>query len=85
MRLLDLHYGIQIPPPNGEKYGLLWWVMLAHGFFAANIAVLAWILVGSMNADVVEDSQTTTGGVPKVFFCGAQLDSKSDKRRWSDG
>ena len=78
LRLLDLHYGIQILPPNGEKYGLLWWVMLAHGFFSANIAVLAWILVGSMNADVVEDSQTSTGRRSEgLFFAGPNLIQKA--------
>ena len=57
LRLIDLNFGTTLLPPNGEQYGTLWWVMLVHSLIAASVAVLAWILVGSMTADVVEDSQ----------------------------
>ena len=77
-RLIDIHFGIQIIPPNGEIYGPLWWVMLVHHFFAAAIPVLAFILVGSMNADVVEDSMTQTGRRSEgLFFAGPHLIQKA--------
>ncbi|GIT70017.1 MAG: hypothetical protein Ct9H300mP27_11210 [Chloroflexota bacterium] len=47
-------------------------------FISANIAILAWILVGSMPADVVEDSQVQTGKTFRGFiFCGTQLVQKA--------
>lgn len=77
LRLADIWYGIQILPPNGEKYGALWWIMLIHSVFSAGIAVLAWILVGSMTADVVEDSQRKTGKRAEgLFFAGPHLVQK---------
>lgn len=78
LRLLDIWYGIQILPENGPKYGSLWWVMLGHSFVQACVAVLAWILVNSMTADVVEDSQTKTGQRSEgLFFAGPNLIQKS--------
>ncbi len=78
LRLSDLWFGTSLLPPNGEKYGALWWVMLGHGFISANIAILAWILVGSMTADVVEDSQVQTGKRSEgLFFAGPQLVQKA--------
>jgi GPH family glycoside/pentoside/hexuronide:cation symporter len=77
LRLADLWLGIGILPPNGPKYGPLWWVMLVHSFVQASVAVLAWILVGSMTADVVEDSQRQTGKRSEgLFFAGPQLVQK---------
>ncbi len=76
-RLLDLWYGTNLMPENGEKYGSLWWVMLVHSVFMAAIGVLAWVLVGSMTADVVEDSQTKTGKRSEgLFFAGPNLIQK---------
>jgi GPH family glycoside/pentoside/hexuronide:cation symporter len=78
LRLLDLWYGIHILPPNGPKYGPLWWIMLGHSFVQAGVAVLAWILVGSMTADVVEDSQMKTGKRSEgLFFAGPHIIQKS--------
>lgn len=77
LRLADLWFGIDILPANGPKYGSLWWIMLAHSFVQASVAVLAWILVGSMTADVVEDSQRRTGKRSEgLFFAGPQLVQK---------
>lgn len=78
LRLSDLNFGTNLLPPNGEQYGTLWWVMLVHSLIAASVAVLAWILVGSMTADVVEDSQTKTGRRAEgLFFAGPNLIQKS--------
>ena len=78
LRLCDLWYGTDLLPPNGAKYGALWWVMLGHSFFMTSLGALAWILVGSMTADVVEDSQTKTGKRQEgLFFAGPALVQKS--------
>ena len=78
LRLSDLWYGTQLLPANGLKFGPLWWIMLGHGFLMASLGVLAWILVGSMTADVVEDSQTKTGKRSEgLFFAGPHLIQKS--------
>lgn len=78
LRLADLWYGISILPPNGEQFGPLWWVMLIHSLIGAGVAVLAWVLVGSMTADVVEDSQRKTGKRSEgLFFAGPNLIQKS--------
>ena len=51
--------------------------MLAHSFFLSTTAVLAFILVGSMTADVVEDSQRKTGKRSEgLFFAGPHLVQK---------
>jgi GPH family glycoside/pentoside/hexuronide:cation symporter len=77
LRLLDIHFGIHILPDNGPKYGPLWWVMMFHALASAGVAVLAWILVGSMTADVVEDSQRRTGKRAEgLFFAGPHLVQK---------
>jgi len=78
LRLCDLWWGLQLLPANGPKYGGLWWVMMFHGAFVAGLGVLAWILVGSMTADVVEDSQRQTGRRSEgLFFAGPALIQKS--------
>ena len=78
LRILDLWYGTNLLPENGPKYGPLWWVMLGHSGVLASLGVLAWILVGSMTADVVEDSQTQTGRRSEgLFFAGPALIQKS--------
>ena len=52
--------------------------MIVHSAFMAGIGVLAWILVGSMTADVVEDSQRQTGRRSEgLFFAGPALIQKS--------
>ena len=76
-RLSDMYLGTSVMPPNGEQYGTLWWVMLIHSVFMAAIGVLAWVLVGSMTADVVEDSQRQTGKRSEgLFFAGPNLVQK---------
>ena len=78
LRLCDLWYGTDLLPPNGAKYGSLWWIMLGHSFFMTCLGALAWILVGSMTADVVEDSQRKTGKRQEgLFFAGPALVQKS--------
>ena len=78
LRLLDTWYGTHLLPANGDKYGSLWWIMLGHGFFMTSLGALAWILVGSMTADVVEDSQRKTGKRQEgLFFAGPALVQKS--------
>lgn len=78
LRLADLWFGVHILPANGPQYGGLWWVMMAHGAVSASMGVLAWILVGSMTADVVEDSQRQTGRRSEgLFFSGPALIQKS--------
>jgi Na+/melibiose symporter-like transporter len=78
LRLADVWYGIEILPPNGEQYGPLWWVMLIHSMVVAGVAVMAFILVGSMTADVVEDSQRKTGKRAEgLFFAGPNLVQKA--------
>lgn len=77
LRLLDIHYGVQLLPPNGEKYGPLWWIMMIHTLALSCSAILAFILVGSMTADVVEDSQRKTGKRSEgLFFAGPHLVQK---------
>ena len=58
-RLSDMYLGTSVMPPNGEQYGMLWWVMLIHSVFMAAIGVLAWVLVGSMTADAVSYTHLT--------------------------
>jgi len=78
LRLADLWFGLALLPANGPKYGALWWVMMVHGAVVATMGVLAWILVGSMTADVVEDSQRLTGRRSEgLFFAGPALIQKS--------
>ncbi len=78
LRMMDIWWGISILPPNGEQYGALWWVMMLHSLLASGLGVLAWILVGSMTADVVEDSQTKTGQRSEgLFFAGPHLVQKA--------
>jgi GPH family glycoside/pentoside/hexuronide:cation symporter len=78
LRLSDLWYGTSLLPDNGPKYGPLWWIMLFHQLVMASLGVLAWVLVGSMTADVIEDSQKKTGKRSEgLFFAGPQLIQKS--------
>lgn len=77
LRLLDIHFGLHLLPANGPKYGALWWIMLVYSFVLSGSAALAFILVGSMTADVVEDSQQKTGKRSEgLFFAGPHLVQK---------
>lgn len=78
LRLADIWFGLPLLPPNGPQYGPLWWVMLVHSIITASMGVLAFILVGSMTADVVEDSQRQTGKRSEgLFFAGPNLAQKA--------
>jgi len=59
LRLLSNSTGILFFPPNGTD--LLWWILLVHGSFMGAIGVAGFILIGSMVADIVEQSQEATG------------------------
>ena len=77
LRLVDIHFGTHLLPPNGPKYGALWWIMMAQSLAVSSSAALAFILVGSMTADVVEDSQRKTGKRSEgLFFAGPHLIQK---------
>ena len=77
LRLADIHFGTHLLPANGPKFAALWWVMMLHSLATAAVGALAWILVGSMTADVVEDSQRKTGKRSEgLFFAGPQLIQK---------
>jgi len=77
LRLSDLWLGTSILPSNGPIYGSLWWILISHSFITSTIGTMAGILVGSMTADVVEDSQATTGRRSEgLFFAGPHLIEK---------
>lgn len=62
-------------PENGS--GLLLPILMAHGLFEVAIIVTADILISSMVADVVEDSQKTTGRRSEgLFFAGRTFAGK---------
>lgn len=77
LRLSDLWLGTSILPSNGPIYGSLWWILISHSFITSTIGTMAGILVGSMTADVIEDSQATTGRRSEgLFFAGPHLIEK---------
>ena len=77
LRLSDLWLGTSILPENGDIYGSLWWILISHSFITSTIGTMAGILVGSMTADIVEDSQATTGRRSEgLFFAGPHLIEK---------
>lgn len=59
LRLLDPMFPVTLFPANGAD--LLWWILLLHSSLLISLSVIGFILVGSMTADIVEDSQRTTG------------------------
>ena len=59
LRLLDVSFGIQILPANGTEG--LWWFLLLHSCVMIMLSVSGFILIGSMVADIVEESQAQTG------------------------
>ena len=59
LRLLDPLVSLSLFPANGTAG--LWWVLLVHSSVMVALGVIGFILVGSMVADIVEDSQRTTG------------------------
>ena len=59
LRLLSGYTGMMLMPANGTD--ALWWILLAHTAVMSGLAVIGFILIGSMVADIVEESQETTG------------------------
>lgn len=59
LRLLDPLVSVALFPANGTV--VLWWLLLLHGAFLVSLTVTGFILVGSMTADIVEESQRQTG------------------------
>ncbi|MFP6579456.1 MAG: MFS transporter [Myxococcota bacterium] len=59
LRLLSEATGAPIFPANGTD--ALWWVILSHTLLMSALAVVGFILIGSMVADIVEQSQEATG------------------------
>jgi Na+/melibiose symporter-like transporter len=59
LRLLDPMVSVPLFPANGTD--LLWWLLLLHGAFLVAVAVIGFVLIGSMGADIVEESQRQTG------------------------
>ena len=59
LRLLSDYTGATLFPANGTD--ALWWIILAHTVVMSCLAVIGFILIGSMVADIVEESQETTG------------------------
>jgi Na+/melibiose symporter-like transporter len=59
LRLLDPLVAVALFPANGTT--LLWWILLCHSSFIIAFSVIGFILVGSMTADIVEESQRATG------------------------
>ena len=59
LRLLSDYTGTLLLPPNGTDG--LWWIILTHTVVMSCLAVVGFILIGSMVADIVEESQETTG------------------------
>ena len=59
LRLLDPLFSVTLFPANGTD--VLWWVLLLHSSFVISLVVIGFILIGSMVADIVEESQRTTG------------------------
>ncbi len=59
LRLIDSSVAFSTFPANGTD--LLWWFLLLHSCFMIALSVTGFILLGSMVADIVEESQTQTG------------------------
>jgi len=59
LRLLDSLVSFSAFPANGTDF--LWWTMLLHSCVMIALATTGFILIGSMVADIVEESQATTG------------------------
>jgi len=59
LRLLDGITPYSVFPANGTD--LIWWVLLLHSCTMVLLSVSGFILIGSMVADVVEESQAQTG------------------------
>ena len=59
LRLLSEYTGRALFPLNGTD--ALWWIILTHTVIMSSLAVIGFILIGSMVADIVEESQEKTG------------------------
>jgi len=62
-------------PPNGSDWVLP--ILMVHGFIDVTILIIASIIIGSMIADIVEDSQKATGRRSEgLFFAGQSFAGK---------
>lgn len=59
LRLLSIWLDQPLFPSNGSE--LLWWTLLIHSSIMVILSVSGFILIGSMVADIVEESQKKTG------------------------
>ncbi|MDE0883942.1 MAG: MFS transporter [Myxococcota bacterium] len=59
LRLMDSMVSFSTFPANGTDF--LWWTMLLHSCTMIVLATTGFILIGSMVADIVEESQAETG------------------------
>ena len=59
LRLVDPLFAFPTFPANGTD--LLWWILLLHSCIMIMLSVTGFILIGSMVADIVEESQAQTG------------------------
>ena len=59
LRLLSGVLDVPIFPAN--QTDALWWILLAHSNIMIMLSATGFILIGSMVADIVEDSQESTG------------------------
>jgi Na+/melibiose symporter-like transporter len=59
LRLLSGVFDFPIFPAN--QTDALWWILLIHSNIMIMLSVTGFVLIGSMVADIVEDSQETTG------------------------
>ena len=81
LRLLDPMFSATLFPANGTD--LLWWILLLHSSFSYFARCpLVFILIGSMGADIVEESQRTTGRRSEgLLTAGPALAQKNDQRK----
>lgn len=62
-------------PENGSDWLLP--ILMVHGFIDVTVMIMAGILIGSMVADIVEDSQKSTGRRSEgLFFAGQSFANK---------
>lgn len=62
----------------GNDSGLVLPILMTHGFLDVTIMIMASIIIGSMIADIVEDSQKTTGRRSEgLFYAGQSFAGKS--------
>jgi Na+/melibiose symporter-like transporter len=76
LRLLDGSAGFSTFPANSTD--ALWWCLLLHSCLIIALAISGMILIGSMVADIVEESQAQTGRRSEgLLSAGPQLAQKT--------